>query len=163
MLTHRHNALLSAMAALLLLTTTGQSAGPQTTGDPDPVTSRLTTQLTNSESAVAIFIFTGSTEEPRALLLSKACRTEDKDFCKNGGVCMYPQDSDKPSCICQSSYSGKRCMFIIGRTQTRIEWEKLIGIGFGVSMLILVLAFIIYCLASKRCIKSAPLKQISPA
>ncbi|XP_040050807.2 epigen-like isoform X2 [Gasterosteus aculeatus] len=152
MLTHRHNALLSAMAALLLLTTTGQSAGPQTTGDPDPVTSRLTTQLTNS-----------STEEPRALLLSKACRTEDKDFCKNGGVCMYPQDSDKPSCICQSSYSGKRCMFIIGRTQTRIEWEKLIGIGFGVSMLILVLAFIIYCLASKRCIKSAPLKQISPA
>nr|XP_040050807.1 epigen-like [Gasterosteus aculeatus aculeatus] len=156
MLTHRHNALLSAMAALLLLTTTGQSAGLsdqlQTTGGPDPLTSRLTTQLTNS-----------STEEPRALLLSKACRTEDKDFCKNGGVCMYPQDSDKPSCICQSSYSGKRCMFIIGRTQTRIEWEKLIGIGFGVSVLILVLAFIIYCLASKRCIKSAPLKQISPA
>lgn len=53
-------------------------------------------------------------------------------------------------CSCQSSYSGKRCMFIIGRTQTRIEWEKLIGIGFGVSVLILVLAFIIYCLASKR-------------
>ncbi|XP_037339478.2 epigen [Pungitius pungitius] len=145
-----HNALLSAMAALLLLTTTGQSA-MQTTGSPDPLTSRLTTQLTNS-----------STEEPRVLLSYRPCRTEHLDFCKNGGKCMYHQDIEKPLCNCPSSYSGERCMFIEGRTYTAPEWEQLIGIGFGVAVLILVLAFIIYCLASKRCIKFAPFKQTSP-
>ncbi|KAM8887468.1 epigen [Spinachia spinachia] len=152
----RHNALLSAMAALLLLSTTGQSAmwtdELQTTGSPSTFTSRLTTQLTNS-----------STQEPRLLRFPRPCGTADKDFCKNGGECMYPQDSDLPSCVCQSSYTGERCMFINGRTYSLPEWEQMIGIGFGVSVLILVVAFIIYCLASKRWIKSAPFKQISPA
>ncbi|KAM6943931.1 epigen-like [Lycodopsis pacificus] len=150
--TYAEHALLSAMAALLLLTTTVQSAmltnNLLTTATPALWNSSLTTQLIN-----------GSTEEPQVLFSRRSCRSEHETFCENGGECMYPQDSDEPSCICKTSYSGRRCMFLNHRSYTLPELEQLLGISFGVAMLIIVLAFIIYCLANKRCIKSAPIKK----
>ncbi|XP_068422851.1 epigen [Clinocottus analis] len=136
------------MAALLLLTTTGQSAMPNDSL-PTIITPALSTpQLLNS-----------SVEEPKVLPSHRSCRSEHENFCENGGECMYPQDSDEPSCICKSSYSGRRCLFWNDRAHTLPELEQLIGISFGVAVLVIVLAFIIYCLAHKRCIKSAPLKK----
>ncbi|KAK9523080.1 hypothetical protein VZT92_019507 [Zoarces viviparus] len=150
--TYAEQALLSAMAALLLLTTTVQSAmltnNLPITATPALWNSSLTTQLIN-----------GSTAEPQVLLSTRSCRSEHETFCENGGECMYPQDSDEPACICKTSYSGRRCMFLNHRSHILPELEQLLGISFGVAMLVIVLAFIIYCLASKRCIKSAPIKK----
>ncbi|XP_059192740.1 epigen-like [Centropristis striata] len=162
MLTHRQtyleNALLSAAAVLLLLTTAAQSAvlsdNLQTTAAPALIDSSLTTQLNNS-----------SMEEPRVLRSHTSCREEHKDFCKNGGECMYPQDTDEPSCICTSLYNGPRCFISISLDQSHSvpDLEKLIGIGFGVAMIIIFLAIAIYCLTYKRCIKSAPLIKSAPS
>ncbi|XP_041793384.1 epigen-like [Chelmon rostratus] len=145
--TNLEKALLSAVAALLLLTPAGQSAmtdDPQTSTTPATSNSTLTTQLSNS-----------SVEEIRALHSHRSCGSEYANYCENGGECMYPQDSDKPSCICKSSYSGPRCLFfsVTQNTSTPPEVEQLIAISFGVAMLLLVLAIIIYCLGYKRCIK----------
>ncbi|XP_075954896.1 epigen-like [Anarhichas minor] len=150
--TYAEHALHSAMAALLLLTTTVQSAmltnNLPATATPALWNSSLTTQLIN-----------GSMEKPKVLLSSRSCRSEHETFCENDGECMYPQDSDEPSCICKSSYSGRRCMLITHFSYSSPDLEQLLGISFGVAMLVIVLAFIIYCLANKRCIKSAPLKK----
>ncbi|XP_034397597.1 epigen [Cyclopterus lumpus] len=151
---HADKALLSAMAALLLLTTTGQSAmstnSLPTAATPALSAPSLTTQLGN-----------GSMEEPQVLPSHRSCRSEHEHFCDNGGECMYPQDSDEPACICKSSYSGRRCLFLNDRAYTLPELEQLIGITFGVAVLIIVLAFISYCLAYRRCIKSAPFKKLA--
>ncbi|KAG7489840.1 epigen-like [Solea senegalensis] len=146
--------LTSVVAVLLLLTTTGQSAtvtdNLQTTASP--LTS-LTTQLNNSD-----------TEEPQVLSIHRSCEDEHEGYCENGGQCMYPQDSEKPSCICTSSYHGPRCLFLIEPTQSRPELEKVIGITFGVLMLILILAIVMYCFAYRKCIKSsAPLIKAAPS
>ncbi|XP_068560102.1 epigen-like [Cebidichthys violaceus] len=157
MLTHRQtyveNAILSAMAALLLLTPTVQPAmltdSLPTTAPPALWNSSLSTQLLN-----------GSVEEPHVLPSHRSCRSEHEAFCENGGECMYPQDSNEPSCICKTSYSGRRCMFMSHPSYTPRELEQLLGTVFGVAVLVIVLAFIIYCLAKKRCIKSAPSKRL---
>ncbi|XP_078107326.1 epigen [Sander vitreus] len=150
------NALLSAVAVLLLLTTAGQSAvlpnDLQTTATPALLNSSLLTQLNNS-----------SMGKPRVLGLHRSCRSEHLTYCENGGECMYPQDSDKPSCICTSSYSGPRCLFFNDRTRTLPELEQLIAIIFGVAMLLIVLAIIIFCFAYKRCIKWAPIIKPAPS
>ncbi|XP_034728664.1 epigen isoform X1 [Etheostoma cragini] len=150
------NALLAAVAALLLLTAAGQSAilpdELQTTATPALLNSSLLTQLNIS-----------SMGKPRLLGLHRACRSEHEKYCENGGECMYPQDSDKPSCICTSSYTGPRCLFFNDRTHTLPELEQLIAIIFGVAMLIIVLAIIIFCLAYNRCIKLAPLIKAAPS
>ncbi|XP_032370825.1 epigen isoform X1 [Etheostoma spectabile] len=149
------NALLTAVAALLLLTAAGQSAilphELQTTAPPALLNSSLLTQRNIS-----------SMGKPRVLGLHRPCRSEDETYCENGGECMYPQDSDKPSCTCTSSYSGPRCLFFNDRTHTLPELEQLIAIIFGVAMLIIVLAVIIFCLACNRCIKSAPPVKAAP-
>ncbi|XP_034728665.1 epigen isoform X2 [Etheostoma cragini] len=149
------NALLAAVAALLLLTAAGQSAilpdELQTTATPALLNSSLLTQLNSSMG------------KPRLLGLHRACRSEHEKYCENGGECMYPQDSDKPSCICTSSYTGPRCLFFNDRTHTLPELEQLIAIIFGVAMLIIVLAIIIFCLAYNRCIKLAPLIKAAPS
>ncbi|KAA8592628.1 epigen isoform X2 [Etheostoma spectabile] len=148
------NALLTAVAALLLLTAAGQSAilphELQTTAPPALLNSSLLTQRNSSMG------------KPRVLGLHRPCRSEDETYCENGGECMYPQDSDKPSCTCTSSYSGPRCLFFNDRTHTLPELEQLIAIIFGVAMLIIVLAVIIFCLACNRCIKSAPPVKAAP-
>ncbi|XP_036955103.1 epigen [Acanthopagrus latus] len=155
--THLENALLSAVAVLLLLLTPpGQSATLsdelQTTAAPTLSGTAPTTQPNNS-----------SMEEPLVLRSHKPCGSEHANWCENGGTCMFPQDSDKPSCICTSSYTGHRCMFVSDLTHTLPESEQLIAISCGVAMLISVLAVIIYCCACKRCKKSAPLIKSAPS
>uniref|UniRef100_UPI0037E985E8 epigen-like n=1 Tax=Semicossyphus pulcher TaxID=241346 RepID=UPI0037E985E8 len=144
-------AFLSAVAVLLLLISSAQSALLtdilQTTEAPLS-NSSLTTQPNNS-----------SIEEPRVQRSHRSCGSEHANFCENGGECMYPQDNDKPFCICTSSYSGTRCLFFVDISRSSPELEQLIGITFGVLMLIVVLAMLFYCFAYKRCVKSAPLKK----
>ncbi|XP_026198951.1 epigen [Anabas testudineus] len=148
--TYLRNGLLSSVAALLLLTTAGQSA--VLTNDLQTTVTAPTTQPDNS-----------TMETPVVLPLHRPCGGEHEKYCENGGKCMYPQDSDKPSCICTPLYSGPRCLFFSDQSHSEPELEKLIGISFGVAMLIMALAIIIYCYASKRCVKSAPLIKSAPS
>ncbi|XP_028270277.1 epigen [Parambassis ranga] len=146
--TYLQRAFFSAAAVLLLLTQTGQSV-LLTTAAPNAT---LTTQLSNSSVA-----------EPQVQRVHRSCESEHENFCQNGGKCIYPQDSEKPFCICAASYSGQRCMFFTESTRTQPEWEELIGISFGVIMVIILLAILIYCCAYKRCKKSAPLIKSVPS
>ncbi|KAM7415856.1 hypothetical protein PAMA_018088 [Pampus argenteus] len=138
-----------AAVAVLLFSTAGQCAQLTT---PALANSFLNTQLNDS-----------SDEEPRVLRLHRSCTSEHDNYCSNGGKCMYPQDSDKPSCICTSSYSGPRCMFYSEPSRSLPELEQLIAIGFGVAIIIIILAIILYCFAYKRCIKSASLIKPTPS
>ncbi|KAG7221379.1 hypothetical protein INR49_017255 [Caranx melampygus] len=155
MFTPRQNylqmALYSAVAVLVLLTTVGQSAvisdNLQTTETPSP-----TAEADNA-----------TMEGPRVLRSHRSCGSEHENYCENGGECMYPQDSDKPFCICTSSYSGTRCHFFSDHTRTLPELEQLIGIIFGVFMLIFFFAIMIYCFARKKCLKSPPLIKYAPS
>ncbi|XP_035497113.1 epigen [Scophthalmus maximus] len=162
MFTHRRanleTGLLSSVAVLMvLLATTGQSAilpsNLQTTATPPALSnSSLTTQINN-----------GSAEGPRVLRSHRSCGGGYEHFCENGGECIYPQDTDKPSCICTSSYEGPRCLIFSDSTRTLPELEQLIGIIFGVAVLLLVLAIVIYCFAYRRCVKSASLIKSPPS
>ncbi|XP_037632949.1 epigen [Sebastes umbrosus] len=154
---HLANALLSAVAALLLLTTSAQSAmisnNLQTTETPALLNSSVTTQLNNS-----------SMEEPRVLLSQqKPCRSEHENYCANGGTCMYPQDNDKPFCICTSMYAGERCLFIVAPTSHGPQIEFLIAFWFGVAMLFIFLVMIFSCCAYKIFKKSAKLIKSAPS
>ncbi|XP_029296628.1 epigen isoform X2 [Cottoperca gobio] len=151
MFTQRQKYLENALLSVLLLTTAGQST-MLTTASTAPSNSSLTTQLSNS-----------SMEKPRVLHSHGPCSSEHETYCENGGECMYPQDSDKPSCICTSSYIGPRCLFFNDRTRTLPELEQLIAISFGVAMLIFVLAIVIYCFVNKMCKKSTPLIKSAPS
>ncbi|KAM3610964.1 uncharacterized protein V6R79_011343 [Siganus canaliculatus] len=147
-----------AVAVLFLMTAAGRSAmlmdDVQTTATPALSNSPLSTPLDNS-----------TMEKPRVLRSHRSCGSEHENYCGNGGECMYPQDNDKPSCICKPSYSGPRCLFfsVTGETRSAPELEQVIAISFGVFMLILVLAIIVYCLISKRCVKSAQLIKSAPS
>ncbi|CAJ1069239.1 epigen [Xyrichtys novacula] len=125
---------------------------PQTTEAPALSNLSLTTQLSNS-----------TMEGPRVLRLHRSCGDEHANFCENGGECMFPQDSDKPFCICPSTHSGTRCLFFSDNSRSLPELEQLIGISFGVLMLLIVLGIIFYFCAYKRCIKSAPLIKSAPS
>uniref|UniRef100_A0A667Z6D9 Epithelial mitogen homolog (mouse) n=2 Tax=Myripristis murdjan TaxID=586833 RepID=A0A667Z6D9_9TELE len=102
-------------------------------------------------------------EEPRVQRLHAPCREEHADYCQNDGQCMYPQDTDTPFCICKPSYSGVRCMNIIGGSQSPASYEELIGISVGVAALIFVLVIAFYCCVRKRCTKSASLIKHAPS
>ncbi|XP_041854679.1 epigen-like [Melanotaenia boesemani] len=152
-----HKAIPTAGMVLLLLTTAVQSAvlsnDVQTTAAPPVSNSSLTTHIVNS-----------SVEEPRVWRLVKmSCGETYKEFCGNGGQCMFPQDSDKPSCICKPPYSGPRCMVFTDLTRTVPNLDKVIGISFGAIMLITLVTIIAYCCAYKRCVKSAPLIKSAPS
>ncbi|XP_008334435.1 epigen [Cynoglossus semilaevis] len=142
----------AVMAALLLLTTSGQSA---TVNDTNNTTASpaLTTQLSNS-----------SAEEPLVLSFHRPCGDEHPSFCQNGGQCMFSQDSNKHFCICKSSYSGPRCLFLepnLSRSQHNME--QLIGIVFSVLLVLLFLLFLLYCFAYRKCKKSASLIKSPPS
>ncbi|XP_042278114.1 epigen-like [Thunnus maccoyii] len=145
-----------AAVAVLLFATAGQSAlltdDLQTTTTPALSDSSLTTQLSNS-----------SVEGPRVLRTHRSCGSEHENYCENDGKCMYPQDSDKPFCICTSLYSGTRCMFYNQASRKPLELEQLIGITFGVVIVVIILAIIICCFVNKRCVKSAPLMKSVPS
>ncbi|KAF7665444.1 hypothetical protein LDENG_00143130 [Lucifuga dentata] len=167
MFTQRHtrieNAFLSAVAVLLLIVTAGQSA---TLSDNSQPTN--TADLTNStESSPTTHTNSSGMEEPLVQRRTHSpCPEKYADYCHNGGQCMFPQDNIEPSCICQSSYHGPRCLlFTIDGSHSPSKDEKIIGISVGVVMFVIVLAIIIiiiiYCCVHKRCRKSAPL--IKPA
>ncbi|XP_029961621.1 epigen [Salarias fasciatus] len=141
---------LSAVAVLLLLSTAGQSA-VLTTASPPPATSSPTTQINNSSS-----------EGPYVLRSHVSCGSEHDAFCANGGTCIYPQDSEKPSCICVPPYGGERCMLFTDSVSSLPEGD-VIGITVGITMLVILLAITIYCCASKRCVKSTPLIKSAPS
>ncbi|XP_071774888.1 epigen-like [Centroberyx gerrardi] len=145
----------SVAAVLTLLTTAGQSAtldNLHPTAGPAVLDPMLTTQPDN-----------GSMEEPRVLRMHKPCREEHANYCENDGQCMYPQDTDTPSCMCKPSYSGTRCLFFVGGSQIAPNYEEVIGIGVGVAMLIFFLAIIFYCCVRKRCTKSAQMIKLAPS
>ncbi|XP_068594850.1 epigen [Brachionichthys hirsutus] len=154
MLTQRPKRLENILSAvLLLLTAAGRSPtladNLQTAAPPE---SNLTQKVNRTM------------KEPLVLGSHKSCGNEHANFCENGGQCMYPQDNDKPSCICTSSYSGARCHFLsISKTRSPAELEKLIAISFGVVMFIVFLAIVIYCFAYMRCAKSKQLIKSIPS
>ncbi|XP_020499572.3 epigen [Labrus bergylta] len=154
--TNMEKVVLSAATVLILLTSAGNSAMLSdillTTKTPALSNSSLTTLISND-----------SMEEPRVLHSHKPCGSEDENYCENGGKCMFPQDSEKPFCICTSSYSGPRCLFFLDNSRSLADLEGLMGIIFGVLMLIIFLAILFYCFAYKRCIKSAPLIKSAPS
>ncbi|XP_068166702.1 epigen-like [Antennarius striatus] len=155
MLTQRQKRLENLLSAVLLLTAAGLSPtladNLQTTAAPE---SHFNTSQTVSRNV----------EKPVVLRSHTTCGSEHANYCENGGQCMYPQDSDKPFCICTSSYSGARCHFFsISETRSPAELEKLIAIGFGVVMFLFFLAFMIYCFANKRCTKSTLLIKSAPS
>ncbi|XP_047448236.1 epigen-like [Mugil cephalus] len=149
--TYLEKAFLSSVAVLLLLATVGQSAEVttelQATATPPPTVSPMN----------------NTTEQPRVLHLHKPCGSEHETFCANGGTCVYPQDNEKPFCICTSSFVGPRCMLTSEQTMVLPEFEKMIAVILAVVMLLLILAIVIYCLAYRRCVKSAPLIKSAPS
>ncbi|KAM7018337.1 epigen-like [Tautogolabrus adspersus] len=154
--TNMEKVVLTAVAVLILMTSAGNSAMLSdillTTKTPALSNSSLTTTINNS-----------SMEEPRVLRSHKSCGSEHENYCENGGECMFPQDSEKPFCICTSSYSGPRCLFFLDNSRSVVDLEGLVGFIFGVLMLITVLAILFFCFAYKRCIKSAPLIKSAPS
>ncbi|XP_029999995.1 epigen-like isoform X2 [Sphaeramia orbicularis] len=148
---------LDKVAVLVLLSTMGQCAvlteDLQTTTGPDPTTSSTNTYTNNS-----------SMDQPLVLRSHRSdCGDEHADFCANGGVCMYPQDSTEPSCICAPSFGGPRCMILSQLSHTHAEIEQVIGITFGVAMILLALFVTVYCCIQRRCVKSPPLIKSAPA
>ncbi|KAM6930885.1 epigen [Xenentodon cancila] len=152
MQTNLEKALVSAATVLLLLIAPAESAALsedlQTTAAPLVLNSSLTTWPFNS-----------TMEEPNVQALHLPCGSEDDKYCANGGRCMYPQDSNKPSCICTDSYSGPRCMVPSALIHSQPGLEKVIGISFGVIMLVCILAIIIFRCTYKKCVKETPLKK----
>ncbi|XP_061586064.1 epigen-like [Cololabis saira] len=145
--TNLQKALVSAVTVLLLLIAPGQSEDLQATAAPLVLNSSLTTGPSNS-----------SMEKPKVQALHLPCGSEHDAYCANGGQCMYPQDSNKPSCICTDSYSGPRCMVPSALTHSQPGLEKVIAITFGVIMVVCILAIIILRCVYKKCVKETPLK-----
>uniref|UniRef100_A0A667Z6D4 EGF-like domain-containing protein n=1 Tax=Myripristis murdjan TaxID=586833 RepID=A0A667Z6D4_9TELE len=73
---------------------------------------------------LCLSVCVGSMEEPRVQRLHAPCREEYADYCQNDGQCMYLQDIDTPLCLCKPSYSGERCMFITGGSQSPASYEE---------------------------------------
>lgn len=138
------------VAVLLLLATRGKSEmlsdSTLTTASPFLSNLSLTDQAVNS-----------SMGEPKVGLFGTPCGEENKNFCLNGGKCIYPQDSNKPSCICSTLHDGIRCENPIGFTYKPLGAEKVIAIIFGLIMVFIILGLAVCCFVRKRCVKSAPL------
>ncbi|XP_024131681.1 protransforming growth factor alpha [Oryzias melastigma] len=141
--------LLSAGMILLLVITPGRCAmlSTQSVTSPPVVNSSLSPQTENSSSV-----------EPEVSISHRPCHSKDEGFCGNGGQCIYPQDSQRPACICKASFAGQRCMYPIGSGgRSEPELEKVIAIVCGVAMIIFTLMLVVYCCVRKRCTKSTPL------
>ncbi|XP_034026666.1 protransforming growth factor alpha [Thalassophryne amazonica] len=149
--TYLTKVILSAAALFLFRATTVRSATPtaepQSAATPTPSLSFATRQLDNS-----------TMDKPRVLQSHRPCGSDHANYCHNGGQCMYPQDSDGPSCICAASYGGPRCMFIVNTiSQPKIYAEQLIGIVVGLALVVFALIFVICYCSWKKCIKSSKL------
>uniref|UniRef100_A0A3Q0T401 Epithelial mitogen homolog (mouse) n=1 Tax=Amphilophus citrinellus TaxID=61819 RepID=A0A3Q0T401_AMPCI len=144
-------ALLSAVAVLLLLAAGGRSV---------VLTDNLQTPETPLSNSSLIPQLNSIMETPVVLPLHRPCESKHDTYCANGGRCMYPQDSDKPSCICEHSYSGPRCMFV-EPSRGLPDVEQVIGIIFGIFILIIFLSSDVFCVFVFRCRKSPlPIKSV---
>uniref|UniRef100_A0A1A7X118 Epigen n=1 Tax=Iconisemion striatum TaxID=60296 RepID=A0A1A7X118_9TELE len=153
--THLEKALLTTVAALLLLTRTGQSAartGSSLTSTAPPVTDSPLTAFLNSTEEI-----------PKAMHSHRGCGSNYSSYCMNGGECMHPQDNDRPFCNCRESFWGIRCEHDVVKTYTLDNMEPMIGIIFGAFMVLVFLAILLYCFAYKRCMKSTPLIKPAPS
>ncbi|KAM8865374.1 uncharacterized protein ACB058_006658 [Synchiropus picturatus] len=131
---------------LLAMVTTGQYNG--TTSTPD---------VTESSSAAA----TGSWKGSLITGVHRPCDESNKDFCWNNGICVLPQDSNVPSCICPPNLTGQRCVYAVGLlTIHNSSLEKLIALFVVMVLIIIVLSIFIYCVARRRLQKSAPKPQL---
>ncbi|KAM4745180.1 epigen-like [Anableps anableps] len=135
---------------LLLLATIGKSEvlsdSTLTTVLPSLFNSSLTDQIINSTMG-----------QPKVQHLVSPCGEKNEEYCLNGGKCMYPQDSEQPSCVCKSSHSGPRCEIFTDLTYRPLSADKVIAIIFGLIMVFIVLALAICCFVKRRCVTSAPL------
>ncbi|XP_067084244.1 LOW QUALITY PROTEIN: epigen [Osmerus mordax] len=136
------------MAILILAATAVQSSEPS---------GNLTQQTPHPRVSAPTHTLNGSMEEPRVLRMSRPCQDEHRGYCEHG-QCMYPQDSDKPSCTCLPPYVGDRCMFvyIVNPSQSDSRIEGLIGIILGVAFLLCFLGIAVYCCLRTRCKTSSP-------
>uniref|UniRef100_A0A8C5H1B0 Epigen-like n=1 Tax=Gouania willdenowi TaxID=441366 RepID=A0A8C5H1B0_GOUWI len=145
-------ALLSAVVGLCLLINTGQSA---VLTSASPLQNAILTTQTSDNT----------TGQLRTLHSNRSCREEHKYFCANGAICRYPQDSEKPFCICTSLYQGLRCMVpvIPHSSRTLPESQQVIAISIGIIIFLILLAIGIYICVSKKCVKSSPLIKSAPS
>ncbi|XP_056889035.1 epigen-like [Takifugu flavidus] len=92
------------------------------------------------------------------------CGSDYAHYCGNGGQCIFPQDTDKPSCICTSSFKGKRCLLAVFSDHSRAlpELEQLVAICIGLAMVVVTLVVVACCVLRKRCMKSALLVKLAP-
>ncbi|XP_057688955.1 pro-neuregulin-4, membrane-bound isoform-like isoform X2 [Corythoichthys intestinalis] len=130
-------------AIFLLLAASGQSAQ----------TIRNFTPLENGSTAYPLI----SSQRP--------CGSQDQHFCFNGGTCFYPQDNNKPFCICTSGFSGNRCHDVDMDSVFHIPHlvvEQLIAITCGTAIFVFFLVVAIYCIVSKRLKKKAKLITAAP-
>nr|XP_061803871.1 pro-neuregulin-4, membrane-bound isoform-like [Nerophis lumbriciformis] len=95
----------------------------------------------------------------------RPCGSQDQHFCFNGGTCFYPQDNNKPFCICTSGFSGNRCHDVDMDSVFHIPHlvvEQLIAITCGTAIFVFFLVVAIYCIVSKRLKKKAKLITAAP-
>ncbi|XP_029686081.1 epigen-like [Takifugu rubripes] len=90
------------------------------------------------------------------------CGSDYAHYCGNGGQCIFPQDTDKPSCICTSSFKGERCLFFSDHSRALPELEQLVAISVGLAMVVVTLVVVVCCVLRKRCVKSALLVKLAP-
>lgn len=144
-------------AVLVLLYSMGRCAALtehlRTTAGPGPTTASTNTPPSN-----------GSLDPPLVLRSHRSeCPDQHASFCVNGGVCMLPQDSAEPSCICTPPFGGRRCMILNQLSHAHAEVERAVGITFGVAMVLLALVVCAYCCIKRRCVNASPLIKSAPA
>ncbi|CAL8249134.1 unnamed protein product [Merluccius merluccius] len=129
MFSRRQAATENAVGLLILLAISLADGLHSTTLSPSPSDLVLTPQVANV-----------SMEEPLVLPLRYSpCREEHAGFCANDGMCMYPQDQDKPSCLCKPSFVDPRCMTLLAKSQTETQYKEVVGICTTVFFFLIVL------------------------
>lgn len=151
-------AMFSAVAVLLFLATAGQSVTPA-----DGLHSTTTTTtLGPSPSDLVPATQTVNDSTPRILSMHHVpCREEHANFCFNGGQCMYPQDTNSPSCWCKENYYGPRCTSVISKSTMETDYEKVVG-SCVAAVVFFVLLMVFLWWIHTRCVKKSPLKYDGP-
>ncbi|CAL8345696.1 unnamed protein product [Lota lota] len=130
--------MLSTVGVLIFLATAGQHIRladglKYTTLSPSLLDLMPNTQAAND-----------SMRQPSVLPMYHApCREEHANFCLNEGRCMYPQDTEKPSCMCERGYYGPRCAHLDLVFQPMRE-EQLVLIAVCVVLLFIGLSGAFY-------------------
>uniref|UniRef100_A0A674NJU4 EGF-like domain-containing protein n=1 Tax=Takifugu rubripes TaxID=31033 RepID=A0A674NJU4_TAKRU len=99
---------------------------------------------------VSPFSPTDSVEGAKVVHPYAPCGSDYAHYCGNGGQCIFPQDTDKPSCICTSSFKGERCLFFSDHSRALPELEQLVAISVGLAMVVVTLVVVVCCVLRKR-------------